>query len=77
MASVPAFHQELDRAAVRGSEQGGELVHGVVDDAGRTQRRQDVVAYAGVPVWPDPAAHGLEPDLSDLIVVHAITGDVL
>lgn len=23
----------------------------------------------------DPAAHGLEPDLSDLIVVHAITGD--
>lgn len=25
----------------------------------------------------DPVAHGLEPDLSDLIVVHAVTGDVL
>ncbi|MFF4489545.1 hypothetical protein ACFY0F_24105 [Streptomyces sp. NPDC001544] len=23
----------------------------------------------------DPVAHGLEPDLSDLIVVHAVTGD--
>ncbi|MGI5413972.1 hypothetical protein ACQEV9_45140 [Streptomyces chartreusis] len=23
----------------------------------------------------DPTAHGLEPDLSDLIVVHAVTGD--
>ncbi|MEV6133081.1 hypothetical protein AB0M05_40885 [Streptomyces violaceusniger] len=23
----------------------------------------------------DPAAHGLEPDLSDLVVVHAVTGD--
>ncbi|GGU66167.1 hypothetical protein GCM10010274_63410 [Streptomyces lavendofoliae] len=35
--------------AVHGGEQGGEIVHGVVDDAGRARRRQDVVAYAGVP----------------------------
>ncbi|WP_329449071.1 hypothetical protein OG906_41355 (plasmid) [Streptomyces sp. NBC_01426] len=25
----------------------------------------------------NPAAHGLEPDLSDLVIVHAVTGDVL
>ncbi|MEW2489960.1 hypothetical protein [Streptomyces sp. NPDC048411] len=52
VAAVPAIHQELDRATVRGTTQRGEFVHGVGNDAGRARGVEDVVAYARVAAGP-------------------------